>query len=120
MKTFPIVPNYRYDYITILTDFEQAYYDSKLKYSLRHLTYIENISEEESNSTLQKSLQICQLLGIESKHHFKKIYLYDDAANTLYVDWIMSQKGFNLMVMQFPSMNEKKALWLWELAGLQV
>jgi hypothetical protein len=30
----------------------------------------------------------------------------------------MTKKGLNLMVMQTPSMNEKMARWLWELAYL--
>jgi hypothetical protein len=116
MKTHAIVTTRRFDYISILEDFEEAYYDSNLKYSLRHIALIENISEVESTRALQKSLQTCHLVGIESTHHFKKIYIYDEAIHSIYIDWIMSQKGFNLMVMQFRSMSEKKARWLWELA----
>jgi hypothetical protein len=118
MKTYQIVQYQDSDYLTILKDFEEAIYNSQLKFSLRHLAFIENISEEDSMEVLQKSLQICQLAGIESKHHFKKIYIYDADLKTLQIDWRMSKKGFNLMVMQFPSLNEKKALWIWKLASL--
>ena len=47
-------------------------------------------------------------LGRESKLHFKKIYIYDDAKHTYYTEWIMSQKGFNLLMMQFPLLDQKK------------
>jgi hypothetical protein len=118
MKTFQMVPFVTDDYLIHLRDFEEAIHYSKLHYSLRHLTFTADISPENILEALQKSLQICQLAGIESKHHFKKIYVYDASLKTLHIDWRMSKKGFNLMVMQFPLLNQKKALWLWELAGL--
>jgi hypothetical protein len=118
MNTYQIVEYHPNDYNNVLKDFEEAICYATLKYSLSHLAFIENISEDDSLKALQKALQICQLAGIESKYHFKKIYIYDDTIHALQMDWRMSQKGFNLMVMQFPSLNEKKALWLWELASL--
>jgi hypothetical protein len=118
MKNYQIVPFRTNDYLIHLTDFEEAIHNSKLHYSLRHLTFDDDISSENILESLQKSLQICQLAGIESKHHFKKIYVYDSDLKTLQIDWKMSKVGFNLMVMQFPSLNQKKAIWLWELASL--
>jgi hypothetical protein len=97
-------------------EFEEAYYNSRLRYSLRHLAIIENISHEFIMEALQKSLKVCHLLSINSDHHFKKIYVFDSISETLHTDWIMSRNGFNLMVMQIPSMNEKIAEWIWELA----
>ena len=113
-----IVPFLNNDYLNHLRDFEEAIYTSKLHYSLRHLMFSENISTENIIEALQKSLRICQLAGIESKQHFKKIYVYDLENQTLQIDWRMSQKGFNLMIMQFPSLNQKNAIWLWKLASL--
>ena len=110
MKTYQIVPLRTNDYQIHLRDFEEAIHNSKLIYSLRHLTFDENISSENILEALQKSLQICQLGGIESKHHFKKIYVYNADLKTLYIDWKMSKKGFNLMMMQFPLLNPKKAI----------
>ena len=47
MKIYPIVPKLRlHNY-------------SKLKFSVRHLAIIENISEEEIHSALEKYFQIC-------------------------------------------------------------
>jgi hypothetical protein len=98
--------------------FEEAFYHSKLKYSLRHLSFTENISEEIIQEALKKSLQVCYLAGINSKHHFKQIFVFDEKSNSLYTDWLMSKKGFNLMIMQISSINESVARWLWQLADL--
>ena len=65
---------------------------------------------------LQKSMQVCHLAGINSKHHFKKIFVFDSSIGTLLVDWRMSKTGFNLLVIQIPLADQKVAAWLWKLA----
>jgi hypothetical protein len=99
-------------------EFEEAFYNATLQYSLRNIILVEQISQEKMLEALEKSLQICSLAGIDSKHHFKQIYISDIDIQTLYVDWLMSKKGVNLIVMQIPLLNEKMARWLWELADL--
>ena len=113
------------DYITIYAsnedqtaEFEEALHNSLRQYSLRHLPFIEEISQENILEALQKSLQVCQLAGINSKQHFKKIYIYDDVVKTIHIDWKMSKRAVNLMATQIPTQNEKMARWLWELADL--
>jgi len=100
------------------TEFEDAVNNSTLLYSLRNLTFSKNVPQENTMQALEKSLHVCYLVGINSKHHFKKIYVFDVKTQTLYIDWMMSKKGFNLMVMQTPLLNKEMALWLWELANL--
>ncbi len=99
-------------------DFEDAFYASKLKYSLRHLVFSKDISPEMIAEALKKSLQICYLANINSKHHFKQIFVFDTNTGILYADWLMSKKGFNLMIMQIPLQHENLARWLWQLADL--
>lgn len=101
-----------------IANFEDAFYSSLCQYSLQHLPFVENISQENLLEALQKSLQVCHLAGINSKQHFKKIYIYDDNVKTIHIDWKMSKRALNLMATQFPTHNEKTALWLWELANL--
>lgn len=113
-----IVPYVISDYWNHLRDFEEAIDNSKLNYSLGHLTFAEDDSTNTIADALKKSLQICKLAGIESSRHFKKIYVYDLEKQTIYIDWRMSQEGFNLMIMQLPKLNKKTALWIWKLAGL--
>jgi hypothetical protein len=108
-------------YPLINTDFlhdeiENAFHDSLLCYSFRHLTYIEGISQENLLEALQKSLLVCRLAGINSKHHFKQIFVFDSVIETLLIDWRMSKTGFNLLIIQMPFANEQLASWLWKLA----
>jgi hypothetical protein len=113
------------DYITIYAsnedqsvEFEEALHNSLRQYSLLHLPFIEEISQENILEALQKSLQVCQLAGINSKQHFKKIYIYNDVVKSIHIDWKMSKRAVNLMATQIPTQNEKTARWLWELADL--
>jgi hypothetical protein len=116
MKTYAISHSAKYDFSS--NEFEEAVYASTLNYSLKHLKVAVTISPEILKEALQKSLQICSLAGINSKHHFKQIYVFDTSSGTLHIDWLMSKKGFNLMMMQIPFLNERKARWLWQLADL--
>jgi hypothetical protein len=102
----------------MMNDFEEALQNSMRRYSLRQLNFMEDISEEQVLEALQKSMQVCRLAGVNSVQHFKKIYVYDPEMSSMQIDWRMTKKGLNLMVMQTPSMNEKLARWLWELADL--
>lgn len=102
----------------MMNDFEEALQNSMRRYSLRHLNFMEDNSEEQILEALQKSMQVCRLAGVNSVQHFKKIYVYDPRLSTMQIDWRMTKKGLNLMVMQTPFMNEKMARWLWELADL--
>lgn len=99
-------------------NFEEALQHSMRKYSLRNLRFMDEISQEQLSNTLQKSIQVCRMAGENSILHFKKIYVYDAELNTMKIDWRMTKKGLNLMIMQTPSVNEQMARWLWKLADL--
>lgn len=101
-----------------MSDFEEIFLASMRRYSIRHLPFSQEISQENISEALQKSLRICQLAGINSKHHFKKVFVYDEKIHAVKIDWQMSKRGFNLMVMHTPEINEKIALWICELADL--
>jgi hypothetical protein len=102
----------------MMNDFEEALQNSMRRYSLSHLNLMDDISEEQLLEALQKSMKVCRLAGVNSVQHFKKIYVYDPEVSSMQIDWRMTKKGLNLMIMQTPSMNEKMARWLWELADL--
>ena len=116
MKTHYVIhhPSGKHSFAS--SEFEEALYASMLRYSLRHLTLSGNMSQEHITEALQKALQVCYLAGINSKYHYKQIYVFDTTTGVLYIDWLMSKKGFNLMMMQFSSFNENMARWLWQLA----
>ena len=83
---------------------------------MRHLLLTGTMSQEDFAEALQKSMQVCAFAGIDTKAHFKKIYVSDSKTGAIYSDWLMSKKGFNLMIMQCQSLNEQSAHWLWKLA----
>jgi hypothetical protein len=97
-------------------DAEEAFYCSIRKYSLIKIPNQKRISEEKLMEALEKSLRVCQMAGINSQQHYKKMYVYDTDNQTVHIDWRMSKRGFNLMLMQMSSENEKMAKWLWELS----
>ena len=68
--------HYFSNYQVVSSQFEEAFYNSKLQYSFRHLAFLENVSSENMMDALQKSMQICDLLEINSKQHFKKVYVF--------------------------------------------
>lgn len=100
----------------LVNDFEEAFLNSLRRYSMKHLPYTEEVSQENIMEALQKSLQLCHLAGINGSQHFKKIFIYDADVHAIQVDWRMSKKGLNLMVMQSSQLNERLARWLCELA----
>jgi hypothetical protein len=113
------------DYLTLYSstprqcassEFEEAVFNSTLQYSLRHLPVTEDVLQEKILEALQKSILICSLAGVNSKQHFKQMYVFDGNTGALHIDWRMSKKGLNVMMMQIPALNEKIAQWLWELA----
>ena len=113
ISAFPLRNNY-----SINDEFEDALQNSRLKYSLHHLNFMDDISQEQILEALQKSMKVCHLAGVNSIQHFKKIYVYDSEISTMRIDWRMTKKGLNLMIMQTASVNEKIARWLWQLADL--
>jgi hypothetical protein len=102
------------------SEFEEALYNSTLQYSLQysfqHVPMSEDIVQEKVMEALQKSIRICALAGIHSQQHFKRRYIFDERTETLHIDWLMSKKGLNVLMMHIPVVNEAMARWLWELA----
>jgi len=105
------------EYSMPTNELEEAYIHSTLKYSLRHLSFIEDISRADMLEALYKSMLICCLTGIKVGHHFKQIYVFDSDINILQSDWLMSRKGLNLMIIQMPGWNSNKAKWIWRMVG---
>lgn len=101
-----------------VADFENAIFDSLCKYSFRHLPSSEKITEEIIQEALQKSLQICQLAGVNSQDHFKKVFVYDDHEHSIIIDWKMSKKAVNLMVTQMTEPDRNTAQWIWKLVDI--
>jgi hypothetical protein len=113
-----IVPYATENYLSFLKELKESILYSKLQYSSIDLQLIQETSDDEIEESVKNAIAICHLVGIESRFHFKKIYVFDVDYNTINIDWRMSKKGFNLVVMQFQKLNQKNAIWLWELADV--
>ena len=101
-----------------ISDFEDAFHQSKLQYSFRSLAIIGDVSQKDLAEALQKILQLCHLAQLNIKHHFKQIYVFEPKSQTLRKDCLMSKLGFNCLIMQIPLLNEKTAHWLLRLADV--
>jgi hypothetical protein len=118
MKNHVIIPYVTENYLDFLTALKESIIHSKLEYSSTDLQVFQEISDEEMDEAVKNAILICHLVGIESKHHFKEINVFDVVFNTININWRMSKKGFNLVVMQFQKINRKNAIWLWQLADI--
>ena len=96
--------------------FEDALHQSQCCYSLQKCMRMGLGSSEDLMEALQKAVRVCALAGISARHHFRKIYLSDAQTGVSLVDWMMSKRGFHLVVMQASLVNEQAAKWLWEKA----
>ncbi|MDZ4845226.1 MAG: hypothetical protein SH857_06715 [Chitinophagales bacterium] len=97
-------------------EFVNALHDSLLRYSMRHIILAGITSQENIMDALQKAMQICLLAGVNVRHHFRQVFVFDKNTGTTHTDWLMSKKGLNLIIMQSPVVNEQIARWLFELA----
>lgn len=118
MKNHAIVPYATNNYLLFLKDLKESILHSTLKYSVADLQLIQEMTNYEIEESIKNAIAICHLVGIESVYHFKKIYVFDINYNTVNIDWRMSKKGFNLVIMQFQKLNQKNAIWLWKLADV--
>jgi hypothetical protein len=116
MQNHSIVPYATENYLAFLKELKESILHSKLQYSSDDLQVFLEMKDNEIEESIKNAITICHLVGIESKFHFKKIYVFDVHHNTINIDWRMSKKGFNLVVMQFQKINKKNAVWLWKLA----
>jgi len=101
---------------SISDEFEEALRDSTLHYSMRHIILAGITSQENVAAAMERAMQVCSLAGVNIRYHFKQVYVSNENTGAVYTDWLMSRKGFNLMIMQSPELNEQIARWLWELA----
>lgn len=99
-----------------LREFLEAVQCSTLYYNVRHLQLTGSTIHQDLQDALQKSILVCRLAGINSKEHFKTIYVCDSFTGTIYMDLRMSKTGFSLIMMHLP-LNEQTARWLWQMAN---
>ncbi len=115
METLELIRYYEADDY-LFDKFEEDITNATLTYSMEQLILTGLTSEEDMLKALQKSIQVCALTGAKINQHFKKIFVFDSKTGSIHTNWLMSKKGFNLMIIHSPLLNERIARWLWELA----
>jgi hypothetical protein len=103
--------------LSAIDEFNEALRHSALRYSMRDIAIAYGASLNDLHEALHKCLEVCCMAGISSIEHFEPIYVVDPNSGTTYPDWLMSKKGFSLMVMYLP-LNQNTARWLLELADV--
>ncbi len=101
-----------------LDDFVNMYHTIHLKYNTQHLL-LAGLKSDEINTAVNRAMIVCKLNGVDTREHFKSVYVFDSVKNMVYYDWRMTRQGFALVIMNAPSENTTVARWQWELANLQ-
>ncbi|MDQ5930181.1 MAG: hypothetical protein QG594_1968 [Bacteroidota bacterium] len=114
MKKHAIVP-YRSENFDFLNSIKESIINTGFCYSIADLLLIQDLYDFEIDEAIKEAQEICLLVGIKSQFHFKKIYVFDLDKKNIKTDWKMSKKGFDLVVLQFQKINQKRAIWLWHL-----
>ncbi len=116
MKNHEIIPYSSKDYLDFLIAMQQSFVEKSLPYSLFDLQVFHNINSDEIYETMLRAIEICDLMEVDSRFHFKKVYIFNIDKNVINIDWQISKKGLNLVMMHLKSRNKKNAMWMWQLA----
>jgi hypothetical protein len=117
MYTVNIIPYHEDHKHAAIAEFEEMLQHAQLQYSMRHLVSLGITSKDIFSNTLEKAMQVCNYAGINIADHFMQVYVFDAETHTIDTDWLMSRRGFKLILMQYPHLNQNLAHWLWEISG---
>lgn len=99
-----------------LEDFEDLMLSLQFKYNTIHLA-LAGIEPDDILASITRAMKICRLNGIDTTHHFRSLYIFDDDRANTYCDWRMTRQGFTLAVLNASNPNEAIARCQWELVN---
>jgi hypothetical protein len=99
-----------------LDDFTEMVHQLQLKYSTGNLA-LAGLKADEVSCAVSRAMRICRLNDIDTRDHFRSLYIFDGKSGTVFCDWRMSRQGFMLALMNAPNCNPAIAYWQWELIG---
>ncbi|MAU25907.1 MAG: hypothetical protein CMH48_05815 [Muricauda sp.] len=82
----------------VLEAFGEALIASDLSYSLDKLRRYGFSGDQELSLAVKRALQICATLGLDTRKHFRYIYIVDLAERCVYREWRASKFGFYLVL----------------------
>ncbi len=117
METYAITLYLQQQRSHAIDEFDEALRYRELRFQLRHLLQAGFSPTSNISEALQKAMEVCRLAGINPREHFRPLYVFDAVTGNLTLDWMMSKRGFTLLLMQLPA-TELTACWLWKLADV--
>ena len=104
---------------TELDEFTEMIHSLELKYNSWHLLQA-GIEPTAIHSAIEKAMHVCNLNGIDTDHHFRPFYIFNEEKATTYCDWRMTRQGFYLVLLNSPAETIQLAKWQWGLANLNL
>lgn len=98
--------------------FEEVLESIRFMYNCRHLSEAGLFRKEDINDAVGRAMLVCQLNGIDSRHHFKTVYVFNQADCSVTTDWCMTRQGLSLVIMNAPTPNLAIAKWQWQIANM--
>lgn len=97
--------------------FEEAIYDSGLKYTCKNLFTAGVENEAELVMAIIKSIQVVRQSGLTPQHHFKHLFVTSIETGKTFNDWRMSRMGFLLVLMHSGGNSELVNRWKIKMAS---
>src|SRR5687767_8061170 len=97
-----------------LDDFTDIVQSMQFKYNTAHLS-LAGLDHDDITTAVTRAMRVCRLNGIETREHFRSLYVFDKLHGGTYCDWRMTREGFMLAIMNAPTLNESLANCQWEI-----
>lgn len=110
------IMKYEIRFIPELDEFEELVHSLEFRYSSRHLL-IAGIEVAEMPETIARAMRACKNAGIETRDHFRSLYIVDEKTSGVFRDWRLTRQGFALCIMSAAGVNKTIACCQWELAN---
>ncbi len=117
METYAITLYLQQQRAVAIDEFDEALRYQDLRYQLRHLWQAGFSPADNIQQALQRAIEVCRMANINPREHFRPLYVFDSVTGNVSVDWMMSKRGFTLLMLQLPA-TEQTASWWWQLSDV--
>jgi hypothetical protein len=106
----------RYEIITHheLDDFVEAAHLIQFRFSSHHLI-MAGLHPGDIPESISRAMNVCTINNVDTKDHFRVLYLFNTEKEGLYSEWQMTREGFMLVVLNTPVINSSIARWQWKI-----
>lgn len=97
--TFSIIETFSPQASPVLDDFEEAIHNRQLHFLASTLEHVGFQLPGQISQAVGRAIQICNNCGLPVREHFKVIYISDNGAHTVRIDWRLSKFGYMLVML---------------------